>query len=89
MGDKSGGVALVDTGRPVVRWYAMPCSGAALAVALAPLPLPPAKARLPELAGAGEEGAPSHTVVVADAEGCLGERAGGAGSCMGGGAGGG
>eukprot|EP00198_Chlamydomonas_reinhardtii_P013508 XP_001702845.1 R-SNARE protein, tomsyn-like family [Chlamydomonas reinhardtii] len=71
VGDKSGGVALVDTGRPVVRWYAMPCSGAALAVALAPLPLPPAKARLPELAGAGEEGAPSHTVVVADAEGCL------------------
>ncbi|KAG2431284.1 hypothetical protein HYH02_013415 [Chlamydomonas schloesseri] len=71
VGDKSGGVALVDTGRPVVRWYAMPCSGAALAVALAPLPLPPPKARLPELAGAGEEGAPSPTVVVADAEGCL------------------
>ncbi len=54
MGDKGGGVALVDTARPVVRWYALPLQGAVLGLALAPAPLPPARARAPEVAG--EEG---------------------------------
>ncbi|GFR40026.1 hypothetical protein Agub_g561, partial [Astrephomene gubernaculifera] len=68
-GDKSGGVALIDTARPLVRWYALPGQHPLLAAAVAPLPLPAARARCAEVAG--EEGAPSHTVVVADSEGRL------------------
>ncbi|GLC57475.1 hypothetical protein PLESTB_001231000 [Pleodorina starrii] len=69
VGDKAGGVALVDTARPVVRWYAMPTQNAVLGAALAPLPLPPARLRVPEVVG--EEGAQHHAVVIADSEGGL------------------
>ncbi|KXZ44048.1 SNR7/TML1 protein [Gonium pectorale] len=68
-GDKAGGVALIDTAKPLVRWYAMPGQQPVLAAAVAPLPLPPARLRVPEVLG--EEGAPSHAVIVADAEGCV------------------
>ncbi|EFJ52444.1 R-SNARE, Tomsyn-like family [Volvox carteri f. nagariensis] len=69
VGDKAGGVALVDTAKPLVRWYAMPAQNAVLACALAPLPLPPAKLRVPEVVG--EDGTLSHAVVIADSEGRL------------------
>ncbi|GIL71386.1 hypothetical protein Vretifemale_1949 [Volvox reticuliferus] len=69
VGDKAGGVALVDTAKPLVRWYAMPAQNAVLACSLAPLPLPPSRMRVPEVVG--EEGTPSHAVVIADSEGRL------------------
>ncbi|GIL46335.1 hypothetical protein Vafri_3346 [Volvox africanus] len=69
VGDKAGGVALVDTAKPLVRWYAMPAQNAVLACSLAPVPLPPSRLRVPEVTG--EEGTPSHAVFIADSEGCL------------------
>ncbi|KAG2484014.1 hypothetical protein HYH03_017181 [Edaphochlamys debaryana] len=69
IGDRAGGIALVDTSKPLVRWVAMPGQQPVAALALAPLPLPPQRLRVPEVLG--EEGAPSCCVVAADGEGCL------------------